>query len=197
MFRSLGGLPEFTVLDDLPFGYRATVEGIRIEPVAATTTVPAPETVAELVGTHRRWFGNYLDYPACATAARTGGRGTPTSRIVALGVAGYRGAAWAHAGPAPLAATAALLAPRTRMPVRVVVIAGLWLGCVTPMRMLAAADGRQPTTLDLARDSAEVYAAYLLRSTGPLIALVTAPRRRPGLFSPKTQRRSLPSHETP
>jgi hypothetical protein len=196
-FRGLGGLPEFTVLDDLPFGYRATVEGIRIEPVAAITTVPAPETVAELVSTHRRWFGNYLDYPACATAARTGGHGTPASRIVALGVAGYRGAAWALAGPTTLAATAALLAPRTRIPVRVVAAAGLWLGCVTPVRMLAAADSRQPTMLDLARDCGEVYAAYLLCSTGPLIALVTAPRRRRELFSPKTQRRSLPPQETP
>jgi len=191
-----GGLPEFTTLDDLPFGFRLTVDNIPVDVVPALATAAAPEHPRDLVGQQRRWFANYLDYPACAAAARAERAGTPAGRAGALSVAAYRGAAWAFVSAATVACTVAVVTPRTPARVRAVAAAALWLGCVTPTRMLAAHDRRTgggQVPAGLLRQAAacgEVYAAYLLRSAGPLAALSTAVHRRPVALSPKTHHRA-------
>ena len=199
ILRRTGGLPEFTTLDDLPFGFRLTVDDIPVDVVPALATAAAPEHPRDLIGQQRRWFANYLDYPACAAAARTVQAGTPAGRAGALTVATYRGAAWALASAATVACTAAVVMPRTPTSVRAVAAAALWLGCVTPTRMLTAYDrrtggARQAPAGLLAQAAAcgEVYAAYVLRSVGPLAALATAVRRRPAVLAPKTHRRAAP-----
>jgi hypothetical protein len=196
VFRQVGGLPEYTVLDDLPFGYQLTAAGVPVHPAPITLVAPAPEHVADLVATHRRWFRNYLDYPACARVASRAGRGSPVEHAIALGVAGYRAATWLLASPATAACTVALVRRTSTPAARAVAAVALWLGCVTPVRMLAATNPDRPSLGEQAREAAEVYAAYLLKSIGPIAALAdtvmvaAAPASRLRL-SPKTHRRRL------
>jgi hypothetical protein len=193
VFRQVGGLAEFTTLDDLPFGYRLTMAGIPVDVMPALTTASAPDRIAELLALKRRWYTNYLDYPRCAAKARRAGAGSLAEHAVALLTGGYRGATWALATPATAACLAAVASRRVRWPVRALAAAGLWLGCVTPVRMLADAEpGRRPGVAAQARDSGEVLAAYLLHSLGPLAALAgAATGRRWGRFAPKTNRRTV------
>ncbi|MDG4834867.1 glycosyltransferase family 2 protein [Solwaraspora sp. WMMD1047] len=196
VYREVGGLPEFSVLDDLPFGYRLTVEGVPVDVLPFTTTAAAPDRITDLVATQARWFGSYLDYLACMRAARDGGHGGAADRIAALGVGIYRGAAWLMASPVT-ATCAVLVAGRSPAVVRAVAGAGLWLGCVTPVRMLAAAEGRTPGIAEQTRDSAGLLAAYLLTSIGPVTALVRAATHGlPTDFAPKTHHRSAPKETT-
>jgi hypothetical protein len=196
VYHRLGGLPEDTMLDDLPFGYRLTAAQIPVQVVPVLSVAPAPERVGDLISTHRRWFRNYLDYPACARAAHHDGLGSAAVHAVALGVAGYRAVTWLLASPATVACAVALLRRTTPLPVRALAATCLWWGCVTPVRMLAAA---QPTPTPLAvqaRDAAEVFAAYLVNSIGPAAALAQAATdATPATgfaLSPKTHRRHDP-----
>ncbi|WFE26189.1 glycosyltransferase family 2 protein [Solwaraspora sp. WMMD791] len=197
VFARLGGLPTYTVLDDLPFGYRLTVEGIPVDCVPGLAVADAPEDVRDLIAQGRRWFQNYLDYPRCAARARADAVGTTAEHAAMLTVAAYRGLAWLAAGPAT-AACLVLAAGRFRPPVRVLAAAALWLGTVTPVRMLAGAEGRHLTVRQQAGESIEVLAAYLLRSTGPIAAVADRITRGDGALSPKTNRRNTtvpPSEE--
>jgi len=185
--RRVGGLPEYTVLDDLPFGYQLTAAGVAVHAAPVMLVAPAPERVGDLVATHRRWFRSYLDYPACAHAARRAGRGSRVEHAIALGVAGYRAATWLLASPATAACAAAVVRPATTPPVRILAAAALWLGCVTPVRMLATGQTRRPSLASQARDAAEVFAAYLLQSIGPVAAIADAATSAgPSALSPKT-----------
>jgi len=196
VFRQVGGLPEYTVLDDLPFGYQLTAAGVPVHPAPMTLVAPAPEHVADLVATHRRWFRNYLDYPACAHVGSRAGRGSPVEHAVALGVAGYRAATWLLASPVTAACTVAVVRRTGAPAARAVAAVALWLGCVTPVRMLAATSPDRPSLGEQAREAAEVYAAYLLKSIGPIAALAdtvmvaASPASRLTL-SPKTHHRRL------
>lgn len=190
VYRELGGLPEYTVLDDLPFGYRLTAAGVPVHVVPVVSSAPAPETVADLVTTHRRWFGNYLDYPVCAAAARRAGYGTLAEHAIALGVAGYRAATWVLSSPATVACVLTLLRRTTSLPARMLAGTALWLGCVTPVRMLAAHRPDPPSLSAQVRNAVEVFAAYLVKSIGPITAIVHATVPAKGFApAPKTHRR--------
>jgi hypothetical protein len=45
VFRRVGGLPTHSLLDDLPFGYRLTIEGVPVYNLPVTTIANAPEDV--------------------------------------------------------------------------------------------------------------------------------------------------------
>jgi hypothetical protein len=187
--RRIGGLPEYTVLDDLPFGYQLTTAGIPVHAAPVMLVAPAPERVDDLLATHRRWFRSYLDYPLCARAARRGGRGSRVDHAIALTVAGYRAATWLLATPATAACVVAVVRRATTPAARTVAAAALWLGCVVPVRMLAAEQASRPSFAAQARDAAEVLAAYLVQSIGPMAATADVATSVTGLrLSPKTHR---------
>lgn len=195
VFHRMGGLPTDTVLEDFPFGYRLTINGISVECLPFTTMAPAPEDVRELLAQGRRWFQNYLDYPRCAATARAAGHGTATTRAVALGIGCYRGATWLLRSPS-VVVCAALLAGRWPWPVRAAVAAGLYLDVVLPVRMLARADGHSPSLRHCVQDCLVLLLAYLLTSAGPLTAVVHrlfsgSPGSNP--ITPKTEHRSQPA----
>jgi hypothetical protein len=112
VYRQLGGLPEYTVLDDLPFGYQLTTAGVPVH-VVPVMVAPAPERLDDLIATHRRWLRSYLDYPACARAARRAGRGSRVDDAIALTVVGHRAATWLLATPTTAACAARAGGPRT------------------------------------------------------------------------------------
>jgi hypothetical protein len=193
IYRQMGGLPEDTVLDDLPFGYRLTTAQIPVHVLPVLSVATAPARVGDLISTHRRWFRNYLDYPACARTAHRAGHGTTAAHAVALGVAGYRATTWLLATPATAICAVTLLRPGTPLRVRILAAAALWWGCVTPIRILAAGKPTPPPLARQARDAAEVFTAYLVKSIGPIAALVDAAVPRRGfVLSPKTHRRPDP-----
>ncbi|WP_173062017.1 hypothetical protein [Phytohabitans houttuyneae] len=188
--RRIGGLPEYTILDDLPFGYQLTTANIPVHSAPVMLVAPAPERVEDLIATHRRWFRSYLDYPACARAARRAGRGTPSEHAIAVGVAGYRAVAWLLATPATAACAVAIVRRTTTPPARILAAAALWLGCVAPVRILAAQQAGRAGPATHALDAAEIFAAYLVQSLGPVAAIVDAATSATGLpLSPKTHRR--------
>jgi hypothetical protein len=189
--QRVGGLPEYTILDDLPFGYHLTTAHIPVHAAPVMLMAPAPERVNDLIATHRRWFRSYLDYPACARAARRAGRGTPVEHAIAVGVAGYRAVAWLLTTPATAVCAVAVVHRATTPPTRTLAAAALWLGCVTPVRILAAQQAPRPAPAAQARDAAEVFAAYLVQSLGPVAAIVDAATAATGLpLSPKSHHRS-------
>ncbi|MFC0532068.1 hypothetical protein [Phytohabitans kaempferiae] len=187
--QRVGGLPEYTILDDLPFGYQLTTARLPVHAAPVMLVAPAPERVGDLIATHRRWFRSYLDYPACARAARHAGRGTPVEQAIALGVAGYRAATWLLATPATAACAVAVVRSATTPPTRTFAAAALWLGGVAPVRVLAAQQAHRPGLAAQARDAAEVFAAYLVQSIGPVAAIVDAATSAGLPLSPKTHRR--------
>ncbi|HET8641514.1 MAG TPA: hypothetical protein VFM37_06230, partial [Pseudonocardiaceae bacterium] len=173
-----------------------TAAGVPVHVAPVMSSAPAPETVADLITTHRRWFGNYLDYPACAAAARRAGHGTPAEHAIALGVAGYRAATWLLSSPATGICTLALLRRSTSPPARMLAGAGLWLGCVTPVRMLAATRPDPPSLAAQVRDAIDVFAAYLIKSIGPMAAIAHATVPTKGFApAPKTHRHGPHSKE--
>lgn len=203
LFRDLEGMPEYTTLDDLPFGYALTLRGIPVDVLPVLLDAPAPEHAAELVTTLRRWWSSYLDYPACAKAAYRNGVGDRAEHAAALATAGYRAAAWLAAGPATAICAVAVLRPSSRPLVRLLGAAALWLGCVTPVRMSAAAEPLTPGPASQAQQAVEVFAAYLVRGLGPATAVGSAVTRHlrgritAGLdLSPKTYHRSSPREES-
>ncbi|MGK5544987.1 hypothetical protein ACSNOH_09680 [Streptomyces sp. URMC 127] len=191
-FTRLGGLPTYTVLDDLPFGYQLTVCRIPVCCVPALAVAPGPEDIAALVAQGQRWFANYLDYAACHAAARSSGRGTAPMRASALLVGWYRGAAWLTRTPATVVCLLLAVHRRTAGPVRAAAGVALWLGVVTPVRQLAAADGRRPTAGEQVREALLLLAAYGLSSIGPALAVLDRLRPRAEELSPKADRRPAP-----
>jgi len=190
VYREMGGLPEYTVLDDLPFGYQLTAAGVPVHVAPVMSSAPAPETVTDLISTHRRWFHNYLDYPACAVAARRAGHGTLAEHAIALCVAGYRAATWMLSSPATAACALTLLRRTTSPHARMFAGAALWLGCATPVRMLAASQADRPSWATQVRDAVEIFAAYLIKSIGPIAAIAQATVPAKGFApAPKTHRR--------
>jgi Glycosyl transferase family group 2 len=191
VFRASGGLPVYTVLDDFPFGYRLSVEGIDVQPVPYTTLVPAPEGVRELIAQGQRWFHNYLDYPRCAENARAQGHGTRWTRLIGLAVGGYRGATWLLRSPG-MAASLALLVGRAPWPARMAAAVSLGAGVVVPVWTLARAEGRTLSLPQLGREAGELVLATLLSSTGPAAAIVERVRvgAPDGTLSPKTGSRA-------
>ncbi|GAA1439095.1 hypothetical protein [Nocardiopsis tropica] len=188
-YRRLGGLPTHTLLDDLPFGYRLTIERIPVEPVPSTLTAAAPETLPELLAQGQRWFHNYLDYPLCALQASRAQNGTPLARTTALAVGGYRGAAWLLRSPAVIACAALAVRPASPWPVRITAAGALWLAIAAPARTLASHEGRSLTPRAQARECTELASGYLLSSVGPLIATarhLINPRRDTEGISPKS-----------
>lgn len=199
VFRHVGGLPTFTLLDDLPFGYRLTVEKVPVHVVPQTAVADAPEHLSELVAQGRRWFHNYLDYPRCAAAARAAGHGSLTSRNLALAIGLYRGSTWLLRSPALALCLVTVAAKRTPWPTRVLAGAGVWLAVVTPVRALAAADVRPPSAKARGQECLELIAAHLVSSVGPVLALVRdlgRGARREGL-SPKSERHTGARPPTP
>ncbi|WP_329080138.1 glycosyltransferase [Streptosporangium sp. NBC_01469] len=192
VFADLGGLPDFTVLDDVPFGYRLTMERIPVESVPVTLVADAPEDVRELLAQSRRWFQCNLDYPKVARAARAAGSGSMAAHVAALAVCFYRGAAWLSASPATAACLLVAVDRRHRPPVRTAAIAALAWGVAVPVVVLTRAD-RQPLTAGgITRRSAGVLAAYLLRSIGPWQAVARTVAGRPaGPFAPKANSRTV------
>ncbi len=191
VFQASGGLPVYTVLDDFPFGYRLSVEGIDVQPVPYTTLAPAPEGVRELIAQGQRWFHNYLDYPRCAENARAQGHGTRWTRLVGLAVGGYRGATWLLRSPG-MAASLVLLVGRAPWPARVAAAVSIGAGVVVPLRMLARAEGRTLSLPQLGREAGELVLANLLSSAGPVVAIVERVRigAPGGALSPKTGSRA-------
>lgn len=199
VYAAAGGLPEYTTLDDLPFGYRLTVMGVPVDVAPVLAAVPAPETVAELVATHRRWFGSYLEYPRCAAVARVDRCGTPVGRTVALVTGGYRGLTWLVTSPVTAAALVLVVAPKVRPALRLLAAGGLGVGVVAPAWVLAGFEGRPSTVRGVAADSGRLLLGYLVKSAGPVETLARAATaaalgaRRDETFSPKTHRRTAPS----
>ncbi|WP_035847314.1 glycosyltransferase family 2 protein [Kitasatospora azatica] len=194
-FRKVGGLPTFTVLDDVPFGYRLTIEGIPVDSLPHTYTVAAPEQVGELLAQGSRWFQNYLDYPACFTQWRGEGEGVHR-HAAALAVAVFRGGTWMLATPVTAACLALTLLPRTAPATRVTAATALWLGVVAPVRMLGVAEsGRAPGAVETVRQCGQTLAAYLLKSAGPALAIGqwAACGTRQGVLSPKSNHRAAMS----
>lgn len=193
VFDRLGGLPTYTVLDDLPFGYRVTVERVPVLVVPHTTAAPGPEDVRSLVDQGRRWFANYLDYASCWAEADHSDRGTQAWRAVALAVGWYRGATWLARTPATATCLWLLFRPSTRLPIRATAATALWLGVVAPVGQLAAADGQYLSPAARTRASVELLAAYLVSSIGPAVAVAHRLTRGSAELSPKTHRRhSIP-----
>ncbi|MFD7645631.1 glycosyltransferase [Kitasatospora sp. NPDC059795] len=198
VFRAVGGLPTFTVLDDVAFGYRLTLGGIPVESLPFTTTVPAAEHLSELLSQSERWFQSYLDYPKCAARWHAEGHGSRLDHAAALTIGAYRGTAWLLVSPATAACLALSLGPRTRLPVRAAAATALWAATIAPARALAAAEGRPLTARETAVRSAETLAGLLLKSVGPLTALgrwaVTGTQHT--VLAPKSNRRTTPSTTT-
>ncbi|MFI6443473.1 glycosyltransferase [Kitasatospora sp. NPDC050543] len=198
VFRQVGGLPTFTVLDDVAFGYRLTLGRVPVDSLPFTTTVPAAEYVSELLAQSERWFQSYLDYPQCAARWHAEGRGRRRDHAAALTIGAYRGTAWLLVSPATALCLTLALGPRTRLPVRAVAATALWAAAVAPVRALASAEGRPLTGRETALRSAETLAGLLLKSVGPLTALgrwaVTGTRHT--ALAPKSNRRTAPSTTT-
>ncbi|GAA2789961.1 hypothetical protein RMN57_22930 [Kitasatospora sp. CM 4170] len=203
VFHEVGGLPTFTVLDDVAFGYRLTLDSIPVDSFPFTTTVPAAEYLPELLSQSERWFQSYLDYPQCAARWYAQGHGSRLDHAAALTIGTYRGMAWLLVSPATAACLALVLGPRTRLPVRAVATTAIWAATVAPVRWLAKAEGRSLTVRETAAQSAETLAGLLLKSIGPLTALgrwaVTGTRC--SALAPKSNRRTDPplttDRETP
>ncbi|SEH01771.1 Glycosyl transferase family group 2 [Nonomuraea solani] len=193
VLTEVGGLPETTVLDDVPTGVRFTLRAIPTVSVPLVGAVPAPDSAAEVLAQTRRWFCSYLDYPALMRAATQEGAGSVGQRCLISAVAIYRGTAWLAAGPLTAVTLAAALAPRSAPALRVTACAGVLLASTVPVLMLARARPGPMPARQIVRDSAELLAAYLLRSIGPWQALGAAVRGRhpTGTASPapKTHRR--------
>lgn len=192
VFREVGGLPTFTVLDDLPFGYRLTVTGIPVDSLPATTTVPAAEYVSELLSQSGRWFQSYFDYAQCAAHWYGRGHGSLTEHGSALTVGLYRGMLWLLASPATALCVVLALGPRTHPATRMAAAAALWAASVAPVQLLARAEGRALTSQDVIVQSAETLAGRLLRSLGPWMVIGRWVRTgtRHSEFSPKSNRRA-------
>ncbi|MFJ1703296.1 glycosyltransferase family 2 protein [Kitasatospora sp. NPDC088346] len=192
IFRQVGGLPDFTVLDDVAFGYRLTLDGVPVDSLPFTTTVPAAEYLPELLAQSERWFQSYLDYPQCAARWHAQGHGSRLDHAAALGTGAYRGMAWVLVSPATAACLALALGPRTRLPVRAAATAALWAATVAPVRQLAGAEGRPLTVRETAVQSAETLAGLLLKSIGPMTALGrwAATGTRHSVLAPKSNRRT-------
>lgn len=191
-FRAVGGLPTFTVLDDVPFGYRLTVEGVPVDSLPYTYVVAAPEQVPELISQSSRWFQNYLDYPSCFTQWRAVGDGGHR-HLAALTVAASRGCAWVLATPVTAVCLGLALSRRTAPVLRATAGAALWLGVIAPVRMLGKADtGRPLGAAETVRQCGETLVAYLIRSVGPALAIGQWAVRgtRQTVLSPKSNRRA-------
>lgn len=202
VFREVGGLPTFTVLDDVAFGYRLTVAGIPVDSLPFTTTVPAAEYLPEVLAQDERWFQSYLDYPKCAIHWHRQGQGSPLNHAVALATGARRGMAWLLVSPATAVCLALALGPRTRLPVRAAATAALWAATVAPVRLLAKAQGERLTVRETAVQSAETLAGLLIKSIGPMTALVrwASTGTRHTVLAPKSNRRTDPlttDRETP
>lgn len=189
VLQGVGGFPTYTVLDDFPFGYRLSVLGVDVTPLPALTTVPAADSVAQLLAQGQRWFYNYLDYPECARRARSDDAGDRWSRGVALTVGLYRGLTWllrsAGAASVVLAVT-----PRVDAMTRVTAGIALLAGTVVPVAALRRTEGRSLRPGDLVAESAELWVASLTSCTGPMLAIAQwATLGRPGAaISPKADR---------
>lgn len=194
VFGELGGLPTYTVLDDLPFGYRLTVERVPLHVVRWTTTALGPEDIDTLVAQNRRWFNNYLDYASCWADAEHASRGTRGHNAAALLTGWYRGAMWLLRTPATAGALVSLFHPRSGTPLRAFAGAALWLGLVTPVNQISDATGEQLTPGQRAAASLELLLAYLVSSLGPAAAVAERLARRPSdrALAPKTHRRHIP-----
>lgn len=194
VFKEVGGLPTFTLLDDVAFGYRLTVGRIPVDSVPFTTTVPAAEFVNELVAQGERWFQSYLDYRQCASRWHAQGHGSRRDHAAALMIGAYRGMAWLLVSPAIATSLTLALAPGTRLPTRAVAAAALWAATVAPVHATAIAQGERLTAQETAVRSAETLAGLLLRSLGPLTAV--ARRALIGAhgtaLAPKSNRRAAP-----
>jgi hypothetical protein len=168
----LGGLPETTVLDDVPTGFPLTLLGIPMVSVPRLANVPAAATVTEVIAQGRRWFCSYLDYPSMARADRRSDPIRSGHRRFLCLVAAYRGCAWLAASPVTALGLAAALSPRSGWRLRATASAGTLLATVVPVVMNGAAGLGPRTTRMLARDSGCLLAAYLLRSWGPWLAVL-------------------------
>jgi hypothetical protein len=188
---AIGGFPEGSVLDDVPAGVALTLACIPVISIPVLTTVPAPESAAEIIAQHRRWFWCYLDYPALLRDASDRQAGSAATRRIAAAVALYRGTAWLAASPATLLAALAAVAPRSRPVLRATALAGLALAVVVPVAATARIRDGQASPAGISRDCAALLAAYLLRSAGPWLAVADAARGRrpgPGAPAPKANR---------
>ncbi|MFF7990156.1 hypothetical protein ACFZDG_10250 [Kitasatospora xanthocidica] len=192
VFRQVSGLPTFTVLDDVAFGYRLTLDGIPVDSLPFTTAVPAAEYLPELLSQSERWFQSYLDYPQCAARWHAQGHGSRLDHAAALTIGAYRGMAWLLVSPATAACLALALGPRTRPQVRATAVAALLAATVAPVRLLAEAEGRPLTVRETATQSAETLAGLLLKSIGPMAALGrwAATGTRHSALAPKSNRRT-------
>jgi hypothetical protein len=193
VFDKVGGLPTFTLLDDLPLGYRLTVENVPVDVVPHLATATAPGSVSDLVAQGRRWFHNYLDYPRCATSARTGGHGSAAGRSVALASGLYRASAWLLRSPAFALCLLTIVNRGARTPIRLLATGGVWFAVVAPVRLLAAAEEAEPSVAARTRDCLELAAGYLISSVGPAIALACDARGRAlaDALSPKAERHGV------
>jgi len=178
VLAQIGGLPEMTVLDDVPAGVMLALRGVPAVSVSALAAVPAPATVGEVIAQHRRWFCSYLDYPAVLRAAARACPGHAGHRYLLSGIAAYRGAAWLGASPLTAVTLVTAAWPGSGRKLRVTAGAGLILATVVPAIMATRARHGRIRAGHAARDSLELLAAYLLRSTGPWLAVSDAARGR-------------------
>jgi hypothetical protein len=187
VFERLGGLPVHTVLDDLPFGYRATVAAVSVHVVPELEHANAPESVRELIRQGRRWFHNYLDYPQCTHDATLLELGTSATRAIALSIGAYRGLTWLLRSPAAVAVVALALRPEPWR-TRVTAGAALWFGYLAPVRALAEFDERPAAPAD----AVELLLASAVSSVGPFLAVAERLHGGPARsgISPKSVRLS-------
>ncbi|MCG5215485.1 glycosyltransferase family protein [Streptosporangium soli] len=195
VFRRVGGLPTFTALDDLPFGYRLTVEQIPVDSLPFTTQADAPGTLRELLSQGERWFHNYLDYPRCAAQSRAADHGSAAGRALALGTGAYRGASWLLRSPSTLACLVIAARRASPWPVRLAALGGLWLGQIAPVSALAKAEDRRLTMRQHGRESLELLAAYLISSIGPAAAIARRAAGAGGPIAPKSNRPATAEEE--
>ncbi len=190
---AIGGLPETTVLDDVPAGILLALLDIPVVSIAQLAEVPAPAVAAEVITQHRRWFCSYLDYPALLGDAARAGYGDARHRRLLAAIAAYRGAAWLAASPLTAAAMVTAACPWSGRGLRLTACAGLILAAAAPAVMITAARQGRVRPGQAAADSALILVGYLVRSAGPWLAVWDAARGRhpasPAALSPKTHRR--------
>ncbi len=104
--------------------------------------------------------------------------GNAEHRYLLSGIAAYRGTAWLAAGPLTAVTLVTAAWPRSGRKLRVTACAGLILATVVPAVMATSARQGRVRAGQAARDSVGLLAAYLLRSTGPWLAVWDAARGR-------------------
>lgn len=175
-----GPLPEYTTLDDLPFGFQLTSRGRRVDPVPHLTTAAVPTSLGSWVRQGQRWFVSYLEYSRCFRVAATSDD-TDTLRAASALLCGwYRGFTWLLRGPLTMTVFVALVRRATPRSTRMLAAVSILIGFVEPIRLLRRLDNNPGSLFSRAMLLA---VANFTSSIGPFRALAATVRLRPGRSS--------------